>query len=292
MECDANKLPKVLVLTRNAWNVNNCTGNTLSNFFKNYPENKIFNAFYREEKINNSVCRKYFNVSEKDLINCFFKKNVIGRVIETQNFPKEYSLEQSKKNKGSFSFYSFFARHRWTIMLWLRDLLWGFNGWQNKKYNDFLNDIKPDVIYMPCYDSVYMHKILWYTAKKTGAKIILFTGDDTYTLKQFNLSPLWWINRFIYRVVMRKSVKMADTFFVISELQKKEYEKIFNRDCALLRKGGNFNNGFSPKKEIGDPIKLVYTGNIHSGRWKTLAQMAEAIQKINKNGKKVERRFF
>lgn len=288
MECNSDKLPKVLVLTRNAWNNNNCTGNTLSNFFAGYPSDKISNAYFRAEKIENSVCKTYFNVSENELVKKVLNKNHnVGRTILFEHNDVQSKEPTKSKNQENFSFYKVFSSFRCTLLLWLRDILWGFNGWKNKNYDEFLENADPDVIYMPCYDSVYMHKILWYTAKKTGARVLLFTGDDTYTLKQFNLSPLWWINRFIYRGVMRKSVRLADTFFVISELQKKEYEKIFKRECTLLRKGGNFNKEFSPKKEKGNPLKLVYTGNIHSGRWKTLAKLAKAIEKINKDGTKL-----
>lgn len=278
------KYPKVLILSRNAWN-NNCTGNTLTNFFTGWPIEKIANAFFRAEPIDNTICNRYFRVTETELVRNIFKKNNIGKQLNFNDISKG-NLKQNcaqvqqerKKEKG---YYSFFSRHRWILMLWLRDFLWGLGGWKNNKYNMFLDEVRPDVIYMPCYDSAYMHWILWYTAKRTGARIVLFTGDDTYTLKQFNLSPLYWINRFLYRSVMRKSVNKADTLFVISDLQKQEYDRIFNRNCILLRKGGDFNRPFTPKDRISQPIKLVYTGNIHSGRWKTLAKLANALKDLN-----------
>ncbi len=283
--------PKVLILSRNAWN-NNCTGNTLTNFFSGWPKDKIANAFFRAEQVNNSICNQYFRVTEMELVRNIFKKNRIGKHLTTEDIVKTeqksnctQAQEDIKKTSG---YYSFFSRHRWTFVLWLRDILWGLNGWKNKNYNTFLDEINPDVIYMPCYDSVYMHRILWYTAKYTGARVVLFTGDDTYTLKQFSLSPLYWLNRLFYRGIMRKSVKKADTLFVISDLQKQEYDRIFKRDCVLLRKGGDFNQPFAPKEKINDPIKLVYTGNIHSGRWKTLAKLASDLSEINKQGTKIQ----
>ncbi len=280
--------PKVLIITRNGWN-SNCTGNTLSNFFEGWPKEKIANAFFRAENIDNNVCTEYYKVTEYELVKKFFCKKNIGKHI------KDYKVEENVVSASEIddtnitkSYYSFFSKHRWNAVIWLRDILWGFNGWKNKKYDDFLEDFSPDVIYMPCYDSVYMHRILRYTAKKTGARVVMFTGDDTYTLKQFSLSPLFWMNRFINRYTMRKSLKITETLFVISELQKTEYDKIFKRDCVILRKGGNFNLDFSPKDDYKLPIKLVYTGNIHLGRWKTLAKLVDAIKEINSDGKKLE----
>lgn len=284
----STQYPKVLIITRNAWNNNNCTGNTLSNFFRNWPKDKLANIYCRAETINNPVCNMYYRITEQELIRNIKNRSFdVGEMFfrdghETEEHHIEQDISSSKK------MYGFFSRHRWTLALWARDLIWDLGKWKNEKLEKFLKDFSPDVIYMPCYDSVYMHKILWYVKKITKAKIVLFTGDDTYTLKQFNLSPLYWINRLIDRKTMRKSVKMAETLFVISDLQKQEYDKIFKRECVILRKGGDFNKEFAPKEIYGTPLRLVYTGNIHSGRWRTLAKMAEAIKKINADGQKIQ----
>ena len=67
--------PKVLIITRNGWN-SNCTGNTLSNFFEGWPKEKIANAFFRAENIDNNVCTEYYKVTEYELVKKFFcKKN-------------------------------------------------------------------------------------------------------------------------------------------------------------------------------------------------------------------------
>lgn len=281
--------PNVLILTRNAWNDGNCSGNTLSNFFGDWPKDRLANAFFRAENIENDVCQTYFCVTEQDIIKSILGKNKsVGRVVSYQNKTladisvlAECDIVQSK------NIYGFFAHHRWTVALWLRDFLWGIGRWKNDSFDDFLYNFKPEVIFMPCYDSVYMHRILWYVRKKTNARIVLFTGDDTYTLHQVSYSPLYWINRFINRHTMKKSVDMADTLFVISDLQKQEYDKIFKRDCVILRKGRDFNDLCQPKEIPNHPIRLVYTGNIHAGRWKTLAYLAQAVKKINANGQKM-----
>lgn len=287
---EVDKYPNVLLLTRNAWNNGNCAGNTFSNFFRNWPADKIANVFCRAETINNSVCQQYYKITEQELLRtilrkapsageCIFLTDATSTLIDN-----DYQKDVDK----SKSIYGYFSRHRWVLALWVRDFLWKIGKWKTKQFDDFLTSFAPDIIFMTCYDSVYMHKVLEYIHKVTKAPIVLFAEDDTYTLKQFNLSPLYWINRLIDRKTMRKSVKMAETLFVISDLQKQEYDKIFKRECVILRKGGDFNKEFAPKEIYGTPLRLVYTGNIHSGRWRTLAKMAEAIKKINADGQKIQ----
>lgn len=283
---------KVLVLTRNAWNNNNCTGNTLSNFFNGWSQDCIANAFFRAESIDNPVCTKYFRVTEQELVRNIKNPSLgVGEAFTYHSVATSEVMRcvaSDEDEKSSKVLYGFFARHRLTVALWVRDMLWAVGRWKNQCFDEFLKEFSPDIIYMPCYDSVYMHRILWYVAKKTHARIVLFTGDDTYTLKQFSLSPLFWINRFINRAVMRKSVAMSDTLFVISDKQKEEYDKIFRRNCVLLRKGGDFSAAFQPKAEWNHPLRIVYTGNIHSGRWKTIAKIVESLRRLNAEGSKIQ----
>lgn len=279
--------PKVLVLTRNAWNNNNCTGNTLSSFFASWPKERIANAFFRAEKISNTICTDYYRVTEQEVLRHILNKNAsLGREFTYSHADGDDIPEQNDNDiRRNAKLYSFFSRNRWNLAIWARDILWAAGNRKNKSFDSFLERIQPDVIYMPCYDSAYMHRILRHAAEKTGARVVLFTGDDTYTFRQISFSPLFWINRFINRAVMRRSVRLADTLFVVSELQKEEYRKYFGDKCVLLHKGAEF-NGFSPK-EPSDPIKIVYTGNISSGRWKTIAALSRAIGEINRGKTRV-----
>lgn len=98
-------------------------------------------------------------------------------------------------------------------------------------------------------------------------------------------SPLYWLYRFRLRSLIRKAVKCSAANYCISPLQKKEYEKAFGVSCKLLQKFVDFSK-IPPKKELSKPIKIVYTGNLATGRWKTLALIAESLKRINENGVK------
>ncbi len=276
--------PKVLVLTRNAWNDNSSTGNTLSNFFRSWPSEKIASAFFRAEEINNSICQEYYRITEQELFRSLYSKAKVGTAIQGRHFNVSQtacSSDNSRDEHASRRIYSFFSKYRLTVGLWCRELLWKVANWRTKEFDAFLEKVAPDVLYMPLYDSPYMHRVMLYVKQKTGARVCLFTGDDTYTFHKRSFSPLFWLNLLMVRRSSRKLVQIADTLFVISDKQKEEYDKIFKRDCILLRKGRDFSGVCTPKATIGTPIKLVYTGNIQAGRWKTLVHLAKSISEVN-----------
>ena len=80
--------------------------------------------------------------------------------------------------------------------------------------------------------------------------------------------------------------------YVISDIQKSEYENIFGKKCKVLTKCADFSSAPDIKKEIGSPIKLVYTGNLGNGRWKSLSYIKEALKSINSDGKKAELHIY
>lgn len=69
---------------------------------------------------------------------------------------------------------------------------------------------------------------------------------------------------------------------------KDEYEKIFKKECKLLFKGHEFDTLRVIVPRHLRTINMVYMGNIGGGRWKTLADIAKAIEMVNtKMGRRV-----
>ncbi len=87
---------------------------------------------------------------------------------------------------------------------------------------------------------------------------------------------------------MRKIVGLADKMYVISPMQKDEYEKSFNNSMQILTKSGSFEHEFVPKTDYNYPLKILYTGNLSLGRWKSVSYISEALKQINSGRKLAE----
>ena len=90
---------------------------------------------------------------------------------------------------------------------------------------------------------------------------------------------------------MRKVVEKADLFYVISEVQKIDYEKAFKKECKVLTKSADFSGEAPVKVHYNKPLQMVFTGNIRMNRWKSLANIANVLEKINKDSVKVQLRI-
>lgn len=281
--------PKVLVLSRDSWNTTNNSGNTLSNLFQNWDSDHIANLYCRDEIPNNTVCTTYFKISESLLIRKLLRKSKVAGLKHGREEAVigvgDSTVYKDEKNEQKL--YNFFRNNRWHIFLWAREILWKIVNWKSKDLKNFLTDFNPDIIYSPSYDSFYMHDLLQFVKAHTNAKVVYFHCDDLVTYRQYSLSPFYWVNRFILRQCMNRSIKLADKNYCIIDEQARVYKKIYNVDFDILYKTGNFETTL-PDKQINSPLKMVYTGNIIYGRIGSIFEIAKALEKINQDSVKAK----
>ena len=275
---------KILVLTRASWSSENNTGNTMNNIFGGFKDVEIHNLYLRTELPKNNPCKTIYRISEQQLIKSILKRTNCGGVISNvncedvgENEDADKEVNVYKKAKKTKLFFPWFVREG----------IWSLGKWKHKEFEQYLKSVSPDVIFMPVFSCWYPCKVLKYIHKITGAKVVLFHTDDNYTLKQHSWSPLYWLYRFNLRKWIRRIEKISSLDYAISDIQCNEYSKAFNKDVKILYKGQHFDE-MPVVKEPNGVIKMVFTGNISSGRYKTLSLIGKAIDNINADEKKVE----
>lgn len=270
---------KVLALTINAWNSTNSTGNTISNLFSALShKDEIANIYCRNEVINNSICKHYFRITENDILRNVFSPQMCGNVVsdfECDNQSVGFNI-LAKNKLGDF-----LRKNRFVSLLCLRELIWRIPVWKNLRLNRFLDDFAPDIIYMYGHDNLYMYRLLDYCAKKTGAKIVLFWGDDVYSRK--SRSPLGYLYETLLRKCYRQAINRSALLFGGSLKLCEEYMRIFGKtfipffkECKCVQ--------YDENRTMGNPITIVYAGNLLFGREQMMIKLAKAIDNVNTKG--------
>jgi len=269
----------ILVITRSPWRDENNIGNTMSNIFGDMTEHEIYGMCFRSGFFNNSVLKKCYNISEMQFISGFKNKFQVGEIVQATENRQLDDVETKVYNNAK--------RFKWRILWFVREFIWTLMPWKNESLKEYLEQIKPDVVFMPVFDCWYPFKVLSFVHEYTKAKVVLFHADDNYSMKQYSFSPLYWIFRINTRKWIKKCVGLSSLNFAITEAQKNEYEKYFKKSFKVLYKGKEFSE--KPVVNSGNSVKkILFTGNISSGRYKSLAFIGEALDKINKNKKVAE----
>lgn len=278
---------KILVLSNTSWNNQNSFGSSFSNIFSGVSDVEIANIYCRYGEPNNEIVSEYFQITEKSLIKNLKDKSVPSgkRVVVSEGKNDYLNVKQQKTIDSA-------RKKRWQIFFWLRDLIWLIGRWRSSELKAFIDDFKPDLIFQPVYYSNYLSRIALFIKQYTGVPMVGYISDDCYTLKQFNLSPLYWIDRLHKRKKVKKVIQSCDLLYVISDIQKKDYEKAFGVPCKILTKSADFSVPPQIKKEYNNPLQLVFTGNIGTNRWKSLALIADALKEINNKTVKAQLRIY
>ncbi len=278
---------KILVLSSTPWSNDNSFGNTFSNIFEGIDDIEVANISCRPGKPTSYLVKRYFQITEKSLIKNLFNKSFpTGIEIKVDNKEIDSSFSENIKAR------EFGSKKRWQILFWMRDLIWKLGRWKSQALIDFIDDFKPDIIFQPIYFSSYLNDMISFIKEHTGVPMVGYVSDDCYTLRQFSLSLLYWIDRLIKRRKVKRIIEQCEILYVISDIQKREYEKIFTPPCKILTKCADFSKEPIIKKKYNRPLQLVFTGNIGDNRWKTLASIAEVLEEINKNEVKAQLNIY
>ena len=277
----AQKVMKVLVITDVLWRNDNGVGNSYSNIFCGMKNISVANICCAAGKSQNEISEKCFQISEGMIFaNLKHRSTTVGK---TENKDSSGIETVNPENK----LVTALKRSRLQVLFWARDLIWKTGRWKSKELKAFLDEYKPDVIFAQLQDKIYLNNVIMFVRDYTKKPLFIYAWDDVYSMKQFFLSPLFWIDRIIRRRSIRKLIGKSKLLYTISKEQKEEYAKSLKIKTDLLYKGNRFDK--QPEYK-GDNkfLKLVYTGNLYSGRYKSILELCKILKEENSKGKKAE----
>lgn len=275
---------KVLVISAEVWRDDTNGGNVLSNIFDGFEAE--FAQIYCNPGIPyNNKCKKYYQMTDSMVIQNIIKGKKIGKLIEFDDYPSKRNRSDIL-NGDSINFYKFFKKYSFPIFHVAKEIIWNASNWKNDSLKQFITEFNPDIIFAPCYGSHIMLSIDRFVANLTNKPVISYISDDHYSMKQFRISLIYWINRILLRKNLRKTFSYYNLIYTMTSEQLEECQRALKCNMKILQKSVDISK-VSKKENINKPIKLIYAGGIYCGRWKTLIAIVKALELINKNSTKM-----
>lgn len=276
-------LPKVLVVSTNAWRDN--TGiNTLIEFFKCWNTDSIAQIYTKSIFPKTTVCNKFFSISEHAVMRSIINRKIAtGKKVQNETINSVIVNSSAEEEQKIYSSYKGKMRK---LLFICREIVWKLGKWKTVELDQFIDEFDADVLFIPIYPTIYMGRIQKYIITRTQKPVVSYLADDNYTYKSVRKDPISLIHRYILRKYVKYIVEHSVKLMVIAPKQKEEYNRIFGIDSVVMTKGIDFEPFES--YQVGNPIRMVYTGKLIIGRWKSLAAIADAFQKINQNGIRIK----
>jgi len=265
---------KILTISNAPWDDRNSVGNTQSNWFSNWPNTEIRSMYTREAYPNNTCCSSYYRVTIKDIAKHIFSREEIGSSIS------HIDISTSKKTIENNLIGSVKGWKRSALQN-IVEIAYSSKLWLNKKLKTNIEEFCPDIIFCFAIAEPFRYNIIRYAKKHTKAKVVMWVADDVYG----QTTEMNFFKRVIYRKRYRKMFAMADKVYGVSQMLCEEYTDLYNISITPLYKGCDLAPNI---KSVGNPIKIVYAGNLLYGRDKTLVALVSEIAKINKEEIKIQ----
>lgn len=274
---------RVLVTTVGPWSSKEGS-DTMSALMSQYGADNVTSLYIRATKSDSKSASRYFHIMEGRVMKSIMKR---GMTTGEEFTPVDFSRTKASDDESAEQArYSFFSKHRLGVFMFAREFVWKLGKWKTPELDAFLDDFKPEVLICPIESYIHFNSINQYIIKHCHPKVIGFLWDDNFTYKQEPYSFWHQLHRVWLRRSVRRLVKECQTIFCLSPKMKEECDKEFGVNSQLLTKP-IFKQGEFKSYIVGDPIKMLYTGNLFVGRDKTMMAIADALKVINKDEVKI-----
>ena len=271
----------VLVINGEPFNDITATGITMSNLFKGWPRDRIFQIYTANVVPNSNICANNLRLSSRDLKPfCYFANRAEsngGLGDSAGGGARNGSGLSSSKGRSGF-----------------RDIVrkgavpfLDFLPYQIRRENlAVVREFKPDVIYS-MLGSIRMVRLVSRLAKELGIPVVPHFMDDwisTYSVPGRSVGSPFHV-RYLQSAVKQlfNSVPLAMS---IGELMSREYSNRYSRSFYDFMNPVEVPEFFlHPEgRGPGRVVRFVYVGGLHLGRAECLMQIATQMQNLKNQG--------
>ena len=250
-------------------------------FFHYWEKENIAQIFCKQQSPVKGHCGTLFQITDyRMLLRWKGKRIKTGQVYNYEDLPdSNESSQRTDETAQAPVAYKFGLRHSPLTHL-LRGLLWRKCFWCTKELNDWLDEFKPECVFLSFSDDYFINNIALYVAERYNIPIVNSILDDYYFNTHFSLNPLYWWYKLTYKKLIRKVLAHKGSAIYISDKIRDKY----NGDMGL--DGETIYLNSTVKRKPFAPVNpekplITYFGNIGMGRNHALNDIAYALGKIN-----------
>ena len=271
----------ILVVSEAAWDEKNSFGNTVSNFLCGDAwRNDHFSNFYARKQLpDNKIIASYYNLSAIDIVKGILQGHIKGRTFNTEHIDLEQAILDSAHEKERKNIDKLHQNNN-EFVYYGHEQVWRSRLWLNRHFKNFIAENAPDILFAFATSPYILWPLIQYLKKHTTCKVVLLVADDVCG----SYDRCAFYRRGYLRRELENCILAADKLYGISDEMSELYANRFGRPVATLYKGCNLT--MEPKQYLNQPLRFVYAGNLLWGRADTLAQVAEALERINQDGQK------
>lgn len=272
--------PRLLIVGTTPYNTKD-QSRSFDAFFHYWEKENIAQIFSKPQSPVKGHCGTLFQITDYRILQRWKGKKIdTGKIYSYNELPdsNESNLRIDETSSAPIA-YKIGMQHTPLTHL-LRGLLWRKRFWCTDALNEWLDEFKPECVFLSFSDDYFIPQIALYVAQKYNIPIVNSILDDYYFNTYFSINPLYWLYKITYKKLIRKVLAHKGSAIYISDKIKNKY----NNDLCLDGETIYLNSTIQRKPfvpvNVDSPL-ITYFGNIGMGRNYSLNDIGYALGKIN-----------
>lgn len=264
---------KVLIISHLPIATQNNMGKTFLSLFSGLERQEMCQFYIYPAFPDLDRCASFYRVTDKEILKSLPLRAKVGGCVEPvqitgQSFyenPEDESLYRNRKNKSA-------------LRRLLRDGIWRWGNWYNATLRQWLQEQKPDCVFLAPGPAKFIYNIALKIAKDHKIPIVTYICDEYY----FVDAPKGLLSRMQLRRLQKKirqTIQASAELVAICDEMKAEYAS-FGRPITTVMTGASFPVVEKPLSD-GQPDCICYFGNIRCNRYISLAEVGRALDALN-----------
>ena len=272
--------PRLLIVGTVPYNKQS-TSRAFDAYFHYWEKENIAQIFSNARTPCKGHCGTLYQITDHQMLKRWIHRvKETGIVYDYDDLPDEWEGNELEIDSNPVKkAYSIGSRHTAVTHL-IRGLLWRKKFWCTPKLNQWLDEFRPECVFLAFSDDYFIPQIAYYVAKRYDVPIVSCIGDDYYFNKRFSLNPFYQLYKETYKKLIRKVLSYRGSAIYISDKIRDKYNKEFGLDGETVYLASTIERKPFKPIDVSTPV-ITYFGNIRMGRNYSLSEIADALGEIN-----------
>ena len=275
-----NMHPRLLIVGTVPYNTKS-TSRAFDAYFHYWEKENIAQIFSNTKKPCKGHCDTLYQITDHRMMQRWLGKKIeTGVIFHYDDLEDEWTDTDLELGSEVAEVAYKFGRKHTPFTHLLRGLLWCQRFWCTEKLNKWMDDFKPECVFLAFSDDYFIPQIALYVAKRYNVPIVSCIGDDYYFNSKKTLSPVYHLYKGIYRRLIDKVLSWPGSAMYISDKIRDKYNSEFGMDGETVYLASTIERKPFSVINMEHPV-ITYFGNIRMGRNNSLNDIGYALGKIN-----------
>ena len=220
--------PRVLIVSTIPYDPNT-SSRAFDSYFHNWEKENLRQIFSNPNRPMKGHCGSLFQITDSDvLMRRLHRSRNVGRIYDYEDcLSKPENAISYKTRKTFISWLYKLGANKTPLNHLARKWLWKEKIWKTDLLTNWLDDFKPQCVFIGFSDDFFINEIALFTADRFNIPIMCCIGDDYYFNEKFSISPFYHIYKSKYKRIINRIFEHKCSAIYISDKICKKYNSFF-----------------------------------------------------------------